>query len=240
MSLFPSVCEYLGRDQMTAAEHTPSARKTVCVADIQPISIEGLKSVCSRGNVDFAGGMTSLPDVLSRLGTTQPDIWVVDNNFGCHAVHSWIRDHNTAFPNCSAVIVWGTALSEREIFEYTRSGSRGVIRKTAELGELRNCLASVAAGRTWVERPALEGCFPNESERAALRDSLTQRERQVLAVLQKGFTTKRMAAELGISPCTTKIHLKNIYQKAGVENRYGLLNSILVEVEQSLARASSP
>lgn len=202
-------------------------RKTVRVSDIQPLVIEGLRSICDRGNFDFIGGTTSLPDVRSYM-EPWPDIWVVDNNFGCHAVHAWIRDHNTVFQNRSAVIVWGIAISEREVFEYTKTGSKGVIRKTAPLEELQACLAFVAAGRTWVEAPSR--CSPKDGESATPQKSarFTEREQQMVPLLQQGFTTRRIASELGMSYCTAKIHLNNIYHKAGVGNRYSLLNSILV------------
>jgi DNA-binding NarL/FixJ family response regulator len=51
---------------------------------------------------------------------------------------------------------------------------------------------------------------------------LTERERQVLTLVEQGLKNKEIAADLGIRPGTVKIHLKHIFEKTGVHGRYGL------------------
>jgi DNA-binding NarL/FixJ family response regulator len=48
---------------------------------------------------------------------------------------------------------------------------------------------------------------------------LTPREKQVLYLLSKGFTYKRISEPLKVSPETIKKHLKNIYKKLKVKNK---------------------
>ncbi len=53
--------------------------------------------------------------------------------------------------------------------------------------------------------------------------SLTDRERQVVALVSAGFTNKDIAQKLGISKHTVKHHIANIFDKLGVFNRLELL-----------------
>jgi len=49
---------------------------------------------------------------------------------------------------------------------------------------------------------------------------LTSKEKQILGCLVKGFTNKKIATSLKISPGTVNSHLDNIYQKLGCSNRH--------------------
>jgi two-component system nitrate/nitrite response regulator NarP len=48
---------------------------------------------------------------------------------------------------------------------------------------------------------------------------LTARERELLTALANGWTNLQIAARIGISHNTVKYHLKNLYDKLGVNNR---------------------
>ena len=50
-------------------------------------------------------------------------------------------------------------------------------------------------------------------------DTLTTREREVIAMISEGFTNKRVARILEISPETVKTHVKNIFLKLAVSTR---------------------
>lgn len=55
---------------------------------------------------------------------------------------------------------------------------------------------------------------------------ITQREKEVLQLLSKGFTYKEIALQLQIGSETVKKHLKNIYRKLKVQNKIEALNKI--------------
>ncbi len=111
------------------------------------------------------------------------------------------------------------------IIVYTGSIKPGVARQVLQLGGAGFCskqdspqvlidtVISVAEGRMVfpfmnVDAPVSEGM-----------DSLTPREQDLLASLADGRTNAQIARELGISLNTVKFHLKNLYEKLGVNNR---------------------
>jgi LuxR family maltose regulon positive regulatory protein len=55
---------------------------------------------------------------------------------------------------------------------------------------------------------------------------LTPREKQVLYLLSKGFTYKKISEPLNVSPETIKKHLKNIYKKLKVQNKIEALQKV--------------
>jgi DNA-binding CsgD family transcriptional regulator len=61
---------------------------------------------------------------------------------------------------------------------------------------------------------------------------LTARERDLAALVVKGWSNKQVARELGITEGTMKAHLHNIFQKLGVPNRTAL--TMLVHRRQTL------
>ena len=60
---------------------------------------------------------------------------------------------------------------------------------------------------------------PNKATRARYGAPLTQRELEVLALLATGERTVDIAAQLGITPSTTKTHLTSVYRKTNTRNR---------------------
>ncbi len=65
-------------------------------------------------------------------------------------------------------------------------------------------------------------------DRFAGRYGLSNRESQVLRLLLEGFSTRRVAAELGISPHTVRDHVKNLYRKTGAGSRSQLVSLVAV------------
>ncbi len=60
---------------------------------------------------------------------------------------------------------------------------------------------------------------PQRARSVAGTDQLTEREREVLALLAAGHPNRRIADELFLSPDTVKTHLRSLYRKLGVQNR---------------------
>src|SRR5438270_9524416 len=155
---------------------------------------------------------------MDMVKNLKPAIAIVDKAFGLHAVLDWISQCAGA-SDTTSVVVWGSAMHGAEAVRFMQSGARGVIRKTADLALMLDCLQAVAGGRTWLEQSLL--C---DSERLPRRNrtNLTPREQEVLNLIEQGMKNKDIAARMGIRPGTVKIHLKHIFEKTGIHGRYGL------------------
>ena len=161
---------------------------------------------------------TNVEDAVPAVRALQPSVLVVDKGFGLPALSEWLRLLSTA-DKPTAVIVWGVMMSEPDALRLLQAGVSGVIRKTASLVNLAECIRAVAAGENWMENEVLRD--PRMSSRMP-RSVLTPRESQVMELVERGYRNKDIGLALGIRTGTVKIHLKHIFEKTGIRGRYGL------------------
>jgi two-component system nitrate/nitrite response regulator NarL len=199
------------------------SKKTVVVCDTQPIIVEGLRSLLAAAeDLEFLASFNSLAATRQMSSVKPPNVVIVDKGFGMCTVLDWIRDLklDNAAP---AVTVWGISMTETEALRLLRMGAKGVVRKTADLESILNCLRTVASGGGWTE-----DSLSLQRDRH-LRLGLTPREHQVREMVEQGSKNREIALELGIRPGTVKIHLRHIFEKTGVRSRYGLAVSGMKE-----------
>lgn len=183
---------------------------------------------------------TNVEDAVTAVRDHQPSVLLVDKAFGVPTVMDWVRMLSAA-EKPTAVIVWGTPMSESEALRFLQAGASGVIRKTASLTELGDCIRAVAAGGTWMESEVLRDPTLPLCKR---RSALTPREVQVTDLVERGYKNKDIGQSLGIRTGTVKIHLKHIFEKTGIRGRYGLAISglkhkgLLAPVESSTTGAT--
>jgi len=149
----------------------------------------------------------------------------VDKAYGSHTLTDWLRilhGDNRAI----SVIVWGAPLTESEALRYFQAGAAGIVRKSASLDHVWECIRTVAAGGAWMEHEILRD--PERPIRSG-RSALTSREVQVMELVERGYRNKEIGNALGICTGTVKIHLKHIFEKTGIRGRYGLAVSCLRE-----------
>jgi DNA-binding NarL/FixJ family response regulator len=121
------------------------------------------------------------------------------------------------------VIALSMHSSKRYVREMFRSGAAGYLLKECDFDELIGAIREVARGRTYVT-PAvagvlLESCVEDETQvgRSAF-SLLTQREREVLQLVDEGHSTKQVARRLYISPKTVEAHRLKIMSKLDLDN----------------------
>ena len=128
-----------------------------------------------------------------------------------------------------AVLVLTAHDDDEYVFALLQAGANGYLLKTAEAEELVKAIRAVAAGQSTLD-PSVAGKVvahfasgrPLSSSPAVGRDEfdgLTERELEILRLVGKGLTNKRIGQLLYISDRTVQAHLSNIFSKLGVESR---------------------
>lgn len=116
-------------------------------------------------------------------------------------------------PNSPRIIVYTGSPNADVPRQAMALGAAGFCSKSDAPSQLIDTILAVAAGRM---------VFPFIDVGRLTNDpfaGLTPREREMLAALAGGLTNQQMAAQLSISLNTVKFHLKNLYDKLGVNNR---------------------
>jgi DNA-binding NarL/FixJ family response regulator len=129
---------------------------------------------------------------------------------------------------------------DRLLVEAIEAGASGFLRKTEGIDELLGALKSAAAGEILVDPQALARMLPLMArEREVRREAsdriatLSDREREVLALLTSGLRNDAIAERLGISPQTVQTHVRNILGKLEVHSK---LEAVAFTVRHGAAR----
>ena len=111
-------------------------------------------------------------------------------------------------------------------------GARGVVRKNKAPEELRRAIKKIDEGNEiWLDRASLTTLVSAGASRPAINTSstlalLTQREREVAGLVNKGLKNKEVGERLFISETTVRHHLTTIFNKLEVRNRFELIDHL--------------
>ena len=120
-------------------------------------------------------------------------------------------------PDATIVAVTAFA-SDESVAGALRAGARGYIGKEASQAEMASAVLAASRGETVLSGPAasrLEAHLNGNGDTLAF----TERERQVLVLLERGSTDREIAAALTISVKTVEKHVGSILRKLGAQNR---------------------
>jgi len=184
------------------------------VIDDHPLVHEIIPAVLRKalGEVAVTTEATLEAGLAHAAGEALPDLVLLDLGLpGCEGLQAVSR-FRARFPNVPLVVLSGTC-DRASIIGAFDAGAIGYIPKTSKPDVMIAALKLVAAGGTYVPREALEG----RMERPDL--DLTQRQKEVLRLILKGYNNERIAQELGISPATVKQHAHAIFTALDVSTR---------------------
>nr|HPI98409.1 response regulator transcription factor [Synergistales bacterium] len=96
-----------------------------------------------------------------------------------------------------------------------RAGARGFILKTAPPDELSRAILTVSRGGLYLDSEVANAV----GDKDFMPESISSREREVLLLAARGYSSKEVASQLYISERTVQTHLASIYDKLGAKNK---------------------
>ena len=131
----------------------------------------------------------------------------------------------------TAVVIMSMHDDATHVREALARGASGFVVKEAAPAELEIALRAAAAGRTYlspqVSAPQLRGNRPEKPDARQAVDALPPRQREILAMLGQGRTTKQIAGDLGISVKTVETHRARMMEALGCRNAMELLRTAM-------------
>ena len=120
------------------------------------------------------------------------------------------------------VIVLTSFGEDERLFAALRAGAAGFLLKDSEPAELVRAIRTAHAGQAPLS-PAVAARVVEEiahgGDRAPQADELTPRELEVLSLIARGRSNKRIALELGVAEKTVKTHVSHVLAKLGLSDR---------------------
>ncbi|MBA2449461.1 MAG: response regulator transcription factor, partial [Chloroflexi bacterium] len=184
-------------------------------------------------------------EALDAARATRPDVVLMDVRMpvmdGLEATRRIAGDESLAGVR---VLILTTFEIDQYVFEALRAGASGFVAKDIEPAELLHAVRVVAGGDALLSPFAtgrLIAEFVARPERRRVEPSalavLTEREREVLALVAAGRSNDEIAAELCITAATAKTHVSRAMAKLGARDRAQL---VVVAYETGLVMAGHP
>ena len=220
------------------SEPGPQAQKIrIVVADDHPIFRDGLcRLLALEDDFEVVAQANDGREVLDILQKIDPDILLLDLKMpNLDGLMTLQRLQSTR--TRTRIIVLTASEDKQEFVQAVRFGTSGIVLKQTATELLIKSIRKVHAGEIWLDSnttAAVMRQFASAEEAPAAtpaaapqgrdrdRTPLSQREREIVALVAQGFKNKEMAEKLFISEQTVKNHLHNIFDKLGVSDRLEL------------------
>ena len=160
-------------------------------------------------------------EALRCLPKQKPDVALVDINLPGMTGIECTAQLKKLLPDLAILML--TTYDESDlIFNSLRAGARGYLLKKMAPTELLTAIEQVYAGGSPMSMQVaarIVDYFHQRQQTSSELDTLTPREREILALLAGGFLYKEISDQLQLSFFTVRAHLRSIYEKLHVQSR---------------------
>ena len=178
----------------------------------------------------IVGRATSGAEALDRIGSARADVVILDvqmpGGSGIHVLRE-LRKRGEK----DRVILLTAAIDDGALREALALNANGIVLKSSDPSLLIECIDHVAEGGDWIDKPIRDRL----AESGASARTLSDRECEVVRLVQEGLKNRDIAARLQITEGTVKVYLHRIFDKIGVNSR----TELAIKAGQLVGRRSS-
>ena len=212
----------------------------VLLADDHAVVREGLRNFLAlQDGLEIVGEASDGNEAIEQAQRLEPDVILMDLVMpGLDGIGA-MRQLRVRSPT-SRVIVLTSFLEDERVLPAIQAGAAGYLLKNVEPAELARAIRAAHAGEAIIDPTAaarlVHAIADDARPRVQEPERLTRRERDVLELIARGRSNKRIALELGISEKTVKTHVGHLLAKLGVSDR---TQAALMAVEEGLVSPRS-
>jgi DNA-binding NarL/FixJ family response regulator len=178
-------------------------------------------------SVDIVGEGSDVDTAVKAIVGTEPDVVLLDVHLPGGGGTEVMKQVHQRHPDIKFLALSVSDAAE-DVIGVIRAGARGYVTKNISGTELVDAINRVAEGDA-VFSPRLAGfvldAFSGAIDIASVDedlDRLSQREREVLRLIARGYAYKEVARELFISVKTVETHVSSVLRKLQLSNRHEL------------------
>ena len=199
-------------------------RIRILIADDHPIFRDGMRGLLdSVADTEVVGEATTGEEAIARAAALQPDVILMDLKMpgrnGIEATRRIVQES----PHVGVLVV--TMFEDDDsVFAAMRAGARGYLLKGANQAEMLRAIRAVGNGEAIfgpaiAERVMRYFAAPRPAATPPVFPELTEREREILALIARGQGNQEIAERLFLSLKTVRNHVSNIFAKLQVADR---------------------
>jgi DNA-binding NarL/FixJ family response regulator len=190
---------------------------------VPPATLNSVYGAQLEASFDVVGESASGEETIRVIEAAHPDLLLLDLCMPRMSGLDVLRELTPHRGSMRIILLTGS-ITDQSVLSAVRLGVHGLVVKHAPTELLFEAIASVLAGRYWLDRAIvsdlLEFTRPLLDSSSDLR--LTAREREVLALVAGGLSNRDIARRFALSEETVKHHLTHLYAKIGASNRHEL------------------
>ena len=211
---------------MTEQQTNTQAARRVVIVDDHAMFRSGVKhDIGSR--VHIVGEGEDVPTAVAAVLKAQPDVVLLDVHLPGGGGVEVLKQVHATEPEIKFLALSVSDAAE-DVIGVIRAGARGYVTKSISADELVDAIGRIAEGDA-VFSPRLAGfvldAFSGSIDIASVDeelDRLSQREREVMRLIARGYAYKEIARELFISIKTVETHVSSVLRKLQLSNRHQL------------------
>jgi two-component system, NarL family, response regulator LiaR len=175
---------------------------------------------------EMVGEAENGEEAVTRAPLLRPDVILMDLVMPGMDGVTTTRAIRQRYPNIQIVVL--TSFKDDNLVQGAlQAGAIGYLLKNVSASELAAAIRSAYARRMTLSSEAAQVLVDSTTQSLPASDDLTEREREVLALMVEGLNNNEIAERLIVSPSTVKFHIANIFMKLGVDNRVGAVTTAL-------------
>jgi NarL family two-component system response regulator LiaR len=197
----------------------PSQTIRVMLVDDHTMVRKGLSLFLKAfDDLELVGEAENGADAIRLCGEIQPDVILMDivmpDMDGVTATTKICQQ----FPQVEVIAL--TSFKEGDLVrDVLKAGAIGYLLKDVSADELARAIRDAHSGQATLSANAAQALVQITNQPPVPGLDLTEREREVLALMVEGLNNTQIAGQLGVSPSTIKSHVSNILSKLGVASR---------------------
>ena len=210
---------------------TPSGRRTVVIVDDHAMFRSGVRAELGS-SVAVVAEAADVDSAVAAVMGHEPDVVLLDVHLpgggGAEVMRRIALSQRSAAGPPTRFLALSVSDAAEDVIGTIRAGARGYVTKTITGPELVAAIERVASGDA-VFSPRLAGfvldAFAGTIEVAAVDedlDRLTEREREVMRLIARGYSYKEVGSTLFISTKTVETHMSSVLRKLQLSSRHEL------------------
>ncbi len=193
------------------------AKTRIMIVDDHEVVRLGMRAAFeAEPDLAVVGEASNGAEALAKMPVLDPELILMDVRMEKMDGIEACREIKSRYPG--VIILMITSYTDEDaVISSILAGASGYLLKHLSRAELLRSIRRAASGQSLIDAEAIKRAMEHLTQMPG--SELTEREREVLALVARGFTNKQIADKLYVSEKTARNHVSHILEKLGLSRR---------------------